>query len=77
MFALILNFETAGIEMCRARRELSKATIESIWIGLDDELFTGEVTDFRYPFSSSWSSQIEVEVELRASDDDVTMCDRL
>ena len=63
------------MQMCRARRELSKATIETIWIGLDDELFTDEASDFRYTLSWSWSSQIQVEVEVRESDDDVNMCD--
>ena len=70
----ISNFETARMQMWRARRELSKATMETIWIGLHDELFTDEASDFRYPLASSWSSQIEVEVEVRASDDDVAMC---
>ena len=72
--APILNYDTARKQMCRARRELSKATVETIWIGLHDELFTVEAADFRYPLASSWSSQIEVQVELRASEDDVTMC---
>ena len=69
-----LNYDTARKQMCRARRELSKATIETIWIGLHDELFTVEATDFRYTWASSWSSQIEVQVEVRASEDDVNMC---
>ena len=34
------NFETARMQKCRARRELSKATIEAIWIDLDDKIFT-------------------------------------
>ena len=59
--------------MCRARRELSKASIETIWIGLDDEIVTGEGTDLYYPLTSSWSSEIEVQVEVLASDDDVNM----
>ena len=64
------------MQMCRARRELSKATIETIWIDLDDELFTVEDIELEYP-DWSWSSQIQVDVEVRASDDDVNMCDDL
>ena len=62
------------MQMCRAQRELSKATVETIWIGLHDELFTVEAVDVRYPWASSWSSQIEVQFEVRASENDVTMC---
>ena len=69
-----LNYDTARKQMCRARRELSKATIDASWIGLGDEIVTGEGTDLEYPLASSWSSQIEVQVEVRASEDDVNMC---